>query len=110
MFQATEMLLHESESISAKKKHDLAFKAQYERRSKGRANRPNKNTAKFEVKCFRCKKYGTNKRIVGKVTRPKAKKPMHSPLFKNREGVGFWTVAQAATCVPTKVNLPSYKH
>nr|CCA15903.1 putative polyprotein [Albugo laibachii Nc14] len=58
VFQAKEMLLRESESISAKEKHGMALKAQYRRQIKGRANRPKRNTAKFEGKCFRCKKYG----------------------------------------------------
>lgn len=42
MFQAKEMLLRESESISAKEKHGMALKAQYKRQSKGRANRSSK--------------------------------------------------------------------
>nr|CCA18866.1 putative polyprotein [Albugo laibachii Nc14] len=58
MFQVEEMLLRESEGISAKEKHGMAPKAQYKRQSKGRANRPNRNTAHFEGKCFRCNKYG----------------------------------------------------
>nr|CCA21189.1 AlNc14C114G6480 [Albugo laibachii Nc14] len=105
MFQAKEMLLREPESISAMKKHGMALKAQYKRQGKGRANRPNRNTAKFEGKCFRCNKYGHKQADCWKSN--KAKSEAHAfTTSQEYQGIGFWTVAQAATCVPKKVNLP----
>nr|CCA26973.1 putative polyprotein [Albugo laibachii Nc14] len=111
MFQAKELLLHESESISVKEKHGMAVKGQYKRQSKSRANMPNRNTAKFEWKCLRCNNY-THKQVDCWKTNVADSEEAHA-FTTFQESQENWILDRGASshmCPKTKVNLATYKH